>query len=105
MRQSDAVKVARMQLQAKQLEAVVTVITNPIVLYVAGFYAVEKIQQSTKMEGAVATMLRAGILAAPLVVKAMDTGTAKTGLEQVGGLAKESISLVGKSLPLLAGGL
>ncbi len=43
---SDSVKIARMEAQTKQLEAVKSMLTNPVVMSIAGFILIEYLQSS-----------------------------------------------------------
>lgn len=105
---SDAVKVAELALKQRELEAVIHLLTNPVVLYVAGFAVTEYLQKKGMMGNVAGTLLEGGILAAPLAFKAFDSGTVTQAVKSTGeyaGEAVKSLGELGKSLIPLIGAL
>jgi hypothetical protein len=83
-KKNDAVKIAEIAFQAKQLEAAMQLITHPVVMYVAGFAVTEYLQRKGLMGDAAGTILEGGILAAPLAVKSIDSGLAAKSMDVIG---------------------
>lgn len=105
---SDAVKIAEIALRQRQLEAVVHLLTNPVVLYVTGFAVTEYLQKKGLIPQLAGTVLEGGILAAPLAFKAFDTGAVNQGIKSTGEVvssAYKSLGDIGKSLLPLIGAI
>lgn len=102
---SEAYKIAKLNAQSKQIQAILEILRNPVVEILLGYLVIEY-AQNKKIIGSVAgTVAEGGILSAVALQQlAPLTPAIVAGTEAGGKIVSGLISGATKALPMLAGG-